>query len=119
MLPKQVEDELAEMQKRLANLSDFGAYQRVRLIVQHADQLLQASRTAREANVLVPALLKHVARCGVCLRPATYQRALTMICDVCAADPSLDWARPKAECELAQAAVVRQAETFLKTAGVA
>lgn len=56
------------------------------------------------------ALLSYVGTCGVCSRPATYARAMTILCDTCAADPELEWDyNDKESCRLKQAIAVREA----------
>jgi hypothetical protein len=64
----------------------------------------------REFRGALTAVLRHAQRCGVCTRPATYARALTVICDECAADPTLEGLPVgKEACLLTQAADVRTA----------
>ena len=58
-------------------------------------------------------LLRHVHKC-ICLRPATYERAMCNLCDECAADPELEWGYcGKEESLLKQAPYVRAARAVL------
>jgi hypothetical protein len=57
------------------------------------------------------ALLRYVRLC-VCLRPATYARAMCDLCDECAAEPDLEWGWVgKEACLLPQATAVRKAQS--------
>ncbi len=54
-------------------------------------------------------LLRFVSHCGMCGAPATYFRAMCLLCDVCASDPELEWGGNKEGCLMRQATAVRAA----------